>query len=63
MIVDMHIHYDELNKRNFWNTASIDVEKCKKEIRNINSKMIYLELNGLSESNSKKIDLIIRRNI
>lgn len=53
-----NIHYEEINKENFWNDDLIDIEDCKKSI--LSNKLLELEMiectsNGLSKDNIKKI--------
>lgn len=60
-----NIHYEEINKANFWNTEPVDVEQCRRNIEN-NSMLndcnnaVDVTSTGLSEENIKRLVKIMR---
>ena len=55
-----NIHYDEIDKENYWNVDSTDIEKCKMNILSselLNIDMIECTSNGLNKDN---IDLLYK---
>jgi hypothetical protein len=60
-----NIHYDEINKDNYWNTKPVDIEICRENIGNNSmltdcSNAINVTSTGLTEENIKRLVRIMR---
>ena len=60
-----NIHYDEINKANYWNTEPISIEQCRRNIENnslLNDPASAVDVvsTGLSEENIKRLVKVMR---